>query len=71
MFHEDGFVSDWRPQSEALEILGLSRTTFWRLRRDGIIQPMVHLHRITRSRRSPMLVNVPACRLALRVHLAH
>jgi hypothetical protein len=63
------FQSEWLAQAEALKVLGLSRTQFWRLRRDRVILPMVHFHRTGRSRRAPMMVNVPACRLALRVHL--
>jgi hypothetical protein len=65
------YQSDWRPHLEALKILGCSRMGFWRYRDDGIIRPAVHYHRTGRGSRAPLMINVPACRLALQVHLGH
>ena len=65
------FKSEWLPQPEALKALSLSRTSFWRLRAAGIISGGAHYYRVSRSKRSPLVVNVPAVRLALAVHLGH
>jgi hypothetical protein len=54
-------------QAAALEALQLSRTTFWRLRQQGVIRP-VHLFRAGIGARAPLMINVPAVLLALRVH---
>jgi hypothetical protein len=61
------FQSDWQRQEAALQALRLSRTTFWRLRREGVIRP-VHLFRAGIGSRAPLMINVPAVMLALRVH---
>ena len=67
----DDFVSVWMRQPAALEVLQISRSTFLRLRRQGIFRPVVHFVRATRSRRAPLIINVAACRLAQAVHLGH
>ncbi|WP_225867198.1 hypothetical protein [Cyanobium sp. PCC 7001] len=59
MLDAGGWQSDWLPLGEALEKLGMSRTTFWRLRREGLISA-VALCRVGPGRRSPLRVNVPA-----------
>ncbi len=59
------FASDWHPLADACSRLGLSVRQFHRLRKAGMILPSVHYYRWGMGSRSPLMVNVAACRLAL------
>ena len=65
------YETDWRPQSEALQMLGLSMMGLYRLREAGLIRGGVHYYRTGQGSRAPLLFNVPGCRLALQIHLGH
>lgn len=60
------FHSEWLPQRDALKVLGIGRTTLWRLRRDGVIRP-VHMYRSGTGPKAKLWLNVEAVRLAMRV----
>jgi len=60
------FSSDWLPLGAAADALGLSLSTLYRMRRQGLLLSGVHWHRGL-GRRSPVQVNVTASRLALQV----
>lgn len=64
------FYSDWLPQREALQVLGMSRSTLHRLRAAGLLRDGVHAYRIGMGQRAPLRFNVPAIQLALRVQSA-
>lgn len=61
------FSSEWRALAPACRALGLSVRTFHRLRAAGRLLPAVHYYRAGMGSRAPLQVNIPACRLALRV----
>lgn len=60
------FSSDWLPLRKAADALGISISTLYRMRAQGLLLPAVHWHRGL-GRRSPVQVNVTASRLALQV----
>ena len=62
------FRSEWTTQAEALQLLGISRSSMHRLRAAGIIRDGVHTWRAGIGSRAPLRFNVPACELALQVH---
>lgn len=60
------FSSEWLPLRRAADALGVSISTLYRMRRDGLLLTGVHWHRGL-GRRSPVQVNISAARLALQV----
>ena len=62
------YESRWVPQREALHELGISRATFWRLRRARIVTSPNHFHRLAFGERAPLAINVPAVRFAMQAH---
>jgi hypothetical protein len=62
------FQSEWTTQAEALQKLGISRSSMHRLRAAGIIRDGIHTWRAGIGSRAPLRFNVPACELALQVH---
>jgi hypothetical protein len=62
----DGSISQWLPLRQAADALGVSISTLYRMRRDGLLLSGNHWHRGL-GRRSPVQMNVTASRLALQV----
>lgn len=58
------FQTVWVEQGPACEQLGISRTSLWRLRRDGVLRCGVHWYQLA----GRLMVNPEACRLAIRCH---
>lgn len=61
------YSSDWRRIDDAAAALQTSVSTLYRMRAAGVLLPAVHWHRVGPGRRAPVVVNVPAVRLALQV----
>lgn len=66
VYRSVSFSSEWLPLQKAAQALGVSLSTLYRMRRDGLLLTGVHWHRGL-GRRSPVQVNVTASRLALQV----
>ena len=62
------FRSEWLPQPEALQALGISRATMHRLRCAGVLRDGVHIYRAGLGQRAPLRINVAAAELALQVN---